>query len=270
MNARVPPMNPVHDLPFFQVPRTRVKTSEGMVELPIMYYDTSALNAFFLVDKKRVASVLEGTGLSPALTVGGLALVALACFEYRDTSVGVYNEVGLTVAVTKTGETLALGGWQDLLTTLRQPEERRVAFHILDLPVTTAAANAAGREIWGYPKFVTAIPFKLQAREFDCRVMQPDGSGTIMQLAGTMGPSIPMTPLSLTLLSLKDDALLRTTVNVRGSSRMASAGTLQMSVGDSDHPMAKNLHALGLDGARPLAVFWTHDFQSRLNAGTVA
>lgn len=270
MNARVPPMNPVHDLPFFQVPRTRVKTSEGMVELPIMYYDTSALNAFFLVDKKRVTSVLEGTGLSPALTVGGLALVALACFEYRDTSVGVYNEVGLTVAVTKTGETLALGGWQDLLTTLRQPEERRVAFHILDLPVTTAAANAAGREIWGYPKFVTAIPFKLHAREFDCRVMQPDGSGTIMQLAGTMGPSIPMTPLSLTLLSLKDDTLLRTTVNVRGSSRMATAGTLQMSVGDSDHPMAKNLHALGLDGARPLAVFWTHDFQSRLNAGTVA
>ena len=50
MNARIAPMNPAHNAPFFQVPRSHVKTSEGMVELPILYYDTSALNAFFLVE----------------------------------------------------------------------------------------------------------------------------------------------------------------------------------------------------------------------------
>jgi len=221
------------------------------------------------VEKERVEAVLKGTGLKPALTVGGRALVALACFEYRDTSVGVYNEVGLTAAVTRSDEPLVLGGWQDLLTTLRQPEERRVAFHVLDLPVTTAAANAAGREIWGYPKFVTAIPFRLQDRDFDCQVMLPDGSAALMQLAGRLGPSIPMAPLSLVLLSFKDGAMLRTTVNVRGTSRLAAAGSLQLHAPDHTHPMAQHIHALGLDGARPLAVSWTHDFQSRLNAGVV-
>lgn len=270
MNARIAPMNPVHNAPFFQVPRTHVKTSEGMVELPILYYDTSALNAFFLVEQARVEAVLKGTGLSPSLTVGGKALVGLSCFEYRDTSVGVYNEVGLAIAVTPQGEKLALGGWRDLLSTLSHPEERHVAFHIIDLPVTTAAANAAGREIWGYPKFITAIPFKLQGRDFDCQVMLSNNSDeAIMQLSGRMGASLPMAALSLTLLSLREQQLIRTTVNVRGASRLALAGSLRLRVPNQSHPMAQHLHALGLDGAAPVAVSWTHDFQSRLNAGVV-
>lgn len=266
MNARTPISILLRNAPFFQVPRQRVQTSQGAVDLPILYYDTSTLNAFFLVDKARVEAVLKGTGLTPALTIGGKALVALACFEYRDTSVGVYNEVGLAAAVTRTGEALPLGGWRDLLTTLRQPEERRVAFHILDLPVTTAAANAAGREIWGYPKFVTEIPFTLNGRHFDCAVKTPEG-GTLMRLNGRMGPSFPTAPLSLTLLSLREGTMLRATVNVRGAAKMALPGSLKLSVPDHDQPMAQRLHALGLDGAEPFAVSWTHDFQSRLNEG---
>ena len=224
------------------------------------------LNAFFLADSHKVAELLQGTGLMPALTLGGKSLVALGCFEYRDTSVGVYNEVGLALAVLPQGDTLALGGWKDLIATIRQPEERRVAFHIVDLPVTTAAANAAGREIWGYPKFITDIPFSLQGRQFNCEVKTPEG-GPLMQLAGKIGPSIPATPLSLTLLSFLKGQMLRATVNVRGTQRTALAGSLTLRVPDSTHPMAQRLHTLGLDGAKPFAVSWTHDFQSRLNAG---
>lgn len=268
MNAPTPIATLTHNAPFFQVPRQRVQTTQGAVELPILYYDTSTLNAFFLVDKAKVEAVLKGTGLSPALTIGGKALVALACFEYRDTSVGVYNEVGVAAAVTRNGEALPLGGWRDLLATLRQPEERRVAFHIIDLPVTTAAANAAGREIWGYPKFVTEIPFTLNGRHFHCAVKTPEG-GTLMQLTGRIGPSFPTAPLSLTLLSLRDGEMVRATVNVRGASKMALPGSLKLTVPDSRHPMAQRMHALGLDGAEPFAVSWTHDFQSRLNAGVV-
>ena len=268
MNAPTTIATLTHNAPFFQVPRQRVQTTQGAVELPILYYDTSTLNAFFLVDKAKVEAVLKGTGLSPALTIGGKALVALACFEYRDTSVGVYNEVGVAAAVTRSGEALPLGGWRDLLATLRQPEERRVAFHIIDLPVTTAAANAAGREIWGYPKFVTEIPFTLNGRHFHCAVKTPEG-GTLMQLTGRMGPSFPTAPLSLTLLSLRDGEMVRATVNVRGASKMALPGSLKLTVPDSRHPMAQRMHALGLDGAEPFAVSWTHDFQSRLNGGVV-
>ncbi|MFP5430326.1 MAG: acetoacetate decarboxylase family protein [Gammaproteobacteria bacterium] len=259
-----PPVAP--DDPFFLVPRHAVGTSEGRVELPILYYDTSALFAFFMVDRTRVENLLAGTGLVPALTVGGLALAAVACFEYRETSVGVYNEVGICVAVTRQGEAQALGGWKDLLATLQQPEMRHVAFHILDLPVTTAAANAAGREIWGFPKFVTDIPFDLQGREVSCQVMVPGTAEPLMTLSGQMGPSIPAAPLSLALVSLHKGHLCRSTVNVRGGTRLALPGSVRLEVGRG-HDMAERLGALGLDKARPLALMWTHAFQSRLNAG---
>lgn len=255
------------DDPFFLVPRHAVATSEGPVELPILYYDTSALFAFFLVDRARVETLLAGSGLVPALTVGGLALAALACFEYRSTSVGAYNEVGLCVAVTRPGEAQELGGWKDMLATLQQPEMRHVAFHILDLPVTTAAANAAGREIWGFPKFVTQIPFALNGRELSCQVMAPGTATPVMTLSGKMGPSIPATPLSLALLSRHQGHLCRSTVNVRGGTRLALPGSVRLEVGEGGHVMAERLSALGLDKARPLALMWTHAFQSRLNEG---
>lgn len=255
--------------PFFQVPRTAVATSQGQVELPILYQDASALYAFFLPERSRVDRLLAGSGLVPALTVGNRALAALACFEYRSTSVGSYNEVGLAVAVCRTGEELMLNGWRDMVATLAQPEQRHVAFHILDLPVTTPAANAAGREIWGYPKFVTDIPFHLQGRAFDCRVMMPGCGIPIMQLAGRLGPSLPAGPLSLTLLSFRDAALVRANVNVRGAGRLAAPGSVRLAVNDTTHPMGSHLEALGLDGEAPVAVLWTHGFQSRLNAGVV-
>lgn len=268
MNMMTTPRMPVaHDDPFFLVPRHPVRTSEGAVELPILYYDTSALFAFFMVDRARVESLLAGTGLVPTLTVGGLALAAVACFEYRDTSVGVYNEVGLCVAVARQGESQELGGWKDMLATLQQPEMRHVAFHILDLPVTTAAANAAGREIWGFPKFVTDIPFRLKGREASCQVMVPGTTTPMMTLSGRMGPSIPAGPLGLALLSRHDGQLCRSTVNVRGGTRLALPGSVRLEVSGDGHAMAGRLRALGLDKAMPLALMWTHAFQSRLNEG---
>lgn len=135
--------------PFFQVPRTRVTTSEGDVDLPIFYYDATAVYAFFLVDAVNVDRLLAGTGLVAGMRVGKRSLVGVACYEYRDTTVGVYNEVGIAAAVARNGETLTLGGWPDLLRHFSRPEERQHGMYVIDLPVTTAQANAAGREIWG-------------------------------------------------------------------------------------------------------------------------
>lgn len=255
--------------PFFQVPRTTFQSTQGPVDLPVFYYDTSVLQAFFLPERARVERLLAGTGLVPALTIGQRALAGIACCEYRHTTVGTYNEVGVAVAVCRDGEQLRLNGWGDLLSTMKDPESRHVAFHILDLPVTTAAANAAGREIWGYPKFVTDIPFRLEGRDFACSVLAPGTQEPIMELAGRVGRSVPTGPMGLTLLSFHDGQLVRATVNARGPARLATPGSLRLKVDGSRHPMGERLLELGLDGAAPVAVSWTHAFQSRLNAGVV-
>jgi hypothetical protein len=89
----------------------------------------------------------------------------------------------------------------------------------------------------------------------------------IVRLNGELGLSLPAPPLSLVLYSQLDNRMLRSTVNVRGRVRLRGGGGLRVTVGDSDHDMAKNLRDLHLDGARPLFVMDTHRFQSRLNLG---
>lgn len=251
---------------FFEVPRTSHATSEGPVELPILYRDVSNVMLLLLAPRAGVEQVLDGTGLVPGVTVGARALVGLSFYEYRDTSVGVYNEVGTAVFAVRAGERprpFALG---ELLV---PPAHRRGAAWVVDLPVTTAAACAAGRDLWGYPKFVTEIPLTLRGRRFECSVLDPDSDDAIVTVVGTMGLGVPAPPVSLVTYSRRGGALIRTHVDVRGRQTAHTAGSVRVQVGASRHRMAANLRTLGLDGAAPILVVRTDRFQSKLHAGTI-
>lgn len=272
-----------HD-PFFEVPRTSVHTSQGPVQLPILYRKTRNLNAFFMVDARRVREVLRdraGDALVPACTWGGRALVGLACYEYLDTSVGPYNELGLALAVVPRGVKPGVGHWLQALQDVARPGHE-LGFHVLHLPVTTAVANAAGREIWGLPKFVTPIHYGRTQRDVEMVLADPGAPYAqpsqpsqrnhhepILRLSGRLGPSLPAPPMSVALYSAVADQWQRATVNVRGGVRLHAPGTVRLTVGQCQHPMVHTLRALALDGARPLCVTDTDAFQSRLNQGRV-
>ena len=250
--------------PFFQVPQTTHTTTQGPIDLPILYFDVSMLLAFFVTSRDAVEAKLSGTGLRPALTIGRRALVGLAHYEYRQTGVGSYNEVGLALPVLPEGAPTPRNPIQAFYGSV---DDRHLGFHVLDLPVTTPLANAGGRELWGYPKFVAPIPFRLDRKSFESSVTDPDGNGDIFTLSGRLLPSVPAPPMSLVLYSHHQGNVLRATVNVRGRMNLRPGGGLQLRVGKSTHRMARNLRDLGLDGARPALVLDTHRFQSRLNAG---
>jgi len=249
---------------FFQVPITTQKTSEGDVDFPILYFDTSCVTAFFLCDMAKVKEQLADVPLEPGLIIRKKAVVAIAFYEYRDTSIGPYNEVGVALPVVRDREKIHRFPLLDLYS---NPEKRTTGFYVIDLPVTTTAANAAGREVWGLPKFVTEISFELNGRNFSSAVMDPKTGKPIVTFKGKMGFGIPTPPLHLKLYSYVDGVELATSVNVRYGSILRTAGNMKLSVGDSSHPMAERLRALGLDGATPSALNSTGNFQSRLNLG---
>ena len=136
--------------PFFAVPTMKTTTSAGDVELPILYYDNSCVFALFTADPDGVAAKLAGTGLIPALRIGQRPVVAMGLYEYRQTSIGSYNEVGIGILVypERYKRSRSVAGWAQLL---RRPDRRDQGTYVIDLPVTTQAACAAGSEIWGYP-----------------------------------------------------------------------------------------------------------------------
>ncbi len=259
--------------PFFNVPRTVATTSQGPVQLPILYHRTRNLNAFFLVDTQAAQAALDAAGagsLQATCNWGGKTLVALACYEYQDTSIGVYNEIGLAVPVVRAGVKPRLSHWLQPLRDVDDPR-REVGFYVLHLPVDTDAACAAGREIWGLPKFVTPIDYGRVDQQVDIVLFDPAQpqrrDQAILRLAGRLGASVPGPTLSPLLYSQVGERWLKTTVNARGGGRVHAGHGLQLRLGPSQHPMAQTLRALGLEGAHPWLVLDTDRFQSRLNDG---
>jgi Acetoacetate decarboxylase (ADC) len=249
---------------FFDVDRTIHNTSAGLVDLPILYRDASNVIALFDADARGAAELLAGTGLEPAIVHGDKALVGLSFYEYRATTVGVYNEVGTAIFARRAGDRSFVPGLADMLL---PPSRRSVGAWVVDLPVTTEAANAAGRELWGYPKFVTRIDFALAGRRVRSTVWDPAAASEICELAGEMGPGLPSPSMSLVTFSRLGDALVRTHVDVRAPTWARARGDVRLRVGASTHRMAENLRTLGLDGARPRALLVTDHFQSLLHAG---
>jgi hypothetical protein len=218
------------------------------VALPIRYIDDRCLAATFLTDLDRATQVLEGTGLQPVPQEDGKAVVLYLTWEYRQTDIGPYNEIALTIlSVAK--------------------DDPAPAIYVADLPVTTEVANRAGQEIWGYNKFVTSIEVNGDGKEFSSILHDPQG-GLIASLQGTRNGSVPVAPTDIYSFSLLEQQVIRTLVQVPTPWHASGGEGFLMTVGDSDHRMANNLRTLGLDGEIPVLVQYADPFQSLLFAGT--
>jgi hypothetical protein len=249
--------------PFFSVPTMTRMFSAGEIDAPVRYYDGGNVFAVFSADPEAVGDKLAGTGLIPALRLGRRPLVALSIYEYRQTSIGPYNEVGLVILVypERFRRSRSVLGLRDVL---RNPDRREQGAYITDLPVTTAEACAAGREIWGFPKFVAPISFSLGGGHFSSTVEDEADGSTIMEFTGTAKPTVRIPPMPLVCYSQVDGHPMRTNIDVRNGMRLHVPGGIRLKAGQSRHRMANNIRDLGLDGAQPLAVASTNRFQSRL------
>jgi hypothetical protein len=234
--------------PSVGLPLERRILSDGTeCSLPIRYFDVQCLVATFLTEFGRAAELLRGTGLKAVAQEDGKAVVALYCIEYRKTDIGPYNEVGLTV--------LALA-----------PGDPVPANYVVDLPVTTAVANRAGREIWGYNKFVAAIDVKSVGKKFSTFLRDSENE-MIGALEGERGASVPAPAADILTFTLLRGRLIKTTIQVLTPFQASSGDGFVFQAGISKHPMTSRLQTLRLDGARPVVVQYADPFQSLLFPG---
>jgi len=249
---------------FFNIPQETVSTSRGEVKLPIFYYDVSAALVFFWVDYEKAVTQTQETGLQACKFFNGRALSGLAFYEYRHSDIGSYNEVGLATAVYSEKEKKPP---VYLANFLLPAQKRKLGFYIHHLPVSTETACAAGKEIWGFPKFTTELPFSLSNHSFEAAVLDPNGQN-ILSIQGALNMGLPLPGFDLLLFSEHKEKQLRTIVDVKSTFKTGFTSGLKLQTGQSTHPMAQTLRALGLHDVRPFVVQTTTQFQSRLHGGT--
>lgn len=251
---------------FFSVEKTQFKTSQGEIDLPILYYDYSYVVLQYFTKYKLAEAKLAGTGYKPCRFFNGRAISMLIFFEYRDTAIGPYNEAGLAVMAypeKKKSPFFCLPQF------LRRPESWTIGAYVVDLPVTTKIAHAAGREVWNFPKFVTEIPLTLTKKRFEGAVNDPDTGKPLLSVSANIGPLglLRINNFSFIGYTNKEGVLLRTQVDVEDRLKINKCFTSRLRVHDSSHGMARNLIDLGLKDKQTDYIMSSHKAKCRLNDG---
>lgn len=241
------------------VRRAETAHASGSVTLPISYSDASVHGLFYSIATKRAAAVVGGASPFEPWSIAGRTTVLVCSFEYRESTIGAYGEIGIGVLVRKKGSRPSMLGY--LRDMRSQPD---AGLLIVALPVTTEAANSAGREIWGFPKYVTEMKTDFDRSSDRGRVSVSIASELDIEDGPTLGPRTKGFPF--VLMSIARGRILRTVVEVDHEVRWGLARQARVRA-RGNGPTARVVRELGLGESRPLAVFRTDRMRSVLPAG---
>lgn len=218
------------------------------VTMPVRVRSARMAAATYLVDADAAQSIIARTGLTVARKRKGRAIVALALVRYVDSDLGDYNELGLTFVVDDPAGA--------------PPTARgSVATYIHRLPVNQAFTCAAGRQIWGFPKWVADLDVSFGTAGASAVLRGDDGRQLVRVDLGRGRIPTPSRTMEMVCYSNGPDGeILRTSwvTDNRGSSVRPRGATV--SVGDG-HVLCDELRALGI-GDRP-ALLCAHAQQMR-------
>ncbi len=241
------------------------------VDIPLVYSDSTTINMFFKANKAAVEAKLDSTPFQLATWSGGYTTVGIGAYEYADagSDIGAYNEVGLIIPVVLKGEP---GYPIDLYLDIALPaESRKISFYVLNIPADDEVAVAAGVEVWGFTKFLSAIDFSLVWNTADVTVYDPESSATILNISGTLGGSgLSLASSSSVTASDLDGVpikLINYVTYANTTLHLTGLNDMVLTVGESTHPMAQNLRDFGLDGTSPESVTIATNYHSILYFG---
>jgi hypothetical protein len=239
---------------FFDVPRATFALEGGSCDLPVIYRDASSFGVFFALDLAVARAAVRATAIEP-WPVLGRAVGALYCWEYRDSSIGAYGEVGLGVQCRRVGS---------------HPSLPRLGFDmgaqddqgiwVVTLPVSTEAAFSAGVQLWGYPKYVSPIETAFRAEGARCKL----GDELDVSIGTLGGPALKGQPV--VTYTENGGRLIRTRIDVDHRTRWGTGRSAKIEI-TGDGPTSRAIRELGIDRATPLAAFRIDGFRAILPQG---
>ncbi|MFA5787330.1 MAG: acetoacetate decarboxylase family protein [Actinomycetota bacterium] len=221
--------------------RTGVDIGGFKIDLPIRYYRTDCFVAIFDADYDATRAMLPSGRLNPVRLARGRAAVALVAFNYLQTGVGPYGEIGIVALCTLDKQAPPLA---PLMLESRWPGFGAFVAH---LPVTTRIARQAGRTIWGYPKFVADMAFDFMP-EYQSVDMREGGKDIFSLTVPRRGPKVT-DKRPLVTFTVREGELIRTVMPWRAVYQMGVGRRMGGSLVLGDHPVAEELRALALSSS---------------------
>jgi hypothetical protein len=215
------------------------------IGLPVEVRKAAQWGVQYLVPAKAAQRIVDPTGLEVTGPVPGKALMALAVCRYDDTDLDSYHEVAVSFVVRPHDAPPN----PSAVDRVREFGTGAIGAYIHRLPVDQEFTCAAGRDIWGYPKWITTIDID-EPEPTDRR----SGSGTSVRLVddGTHvltltlagGGPVKLPSQAPPSYSFRDGLLRRTPWEMSAEGVAGRPGGATLVLGD--HPMADELRTLGL------------------------
>ena len=207
---------------------------------PIRVRAAEQAAASWSVDASVAQRIVDDTGLRVATGRSGRATCSLAVVDYQDNDLGRYHEIALAFMVVPHD---APNDWR--------PDPRRPVTCIHQLPVDAEFTCAAGRQLWGFPKWVTDITWRRNRRGTD-GVLLDDGRFVLGTHIARGWVPLPAQPLEMQCYTSMDGVLRSTPWTTTSFGARIRPGGATVVVGDTDHPFAEEVHRLGLHERAPL------------------
>jgi hypothetical protein len=195
------------------------------VLLPVEVREARSAAATFVVRHDAAARLMAGTGLAPKRLPGGRALCIIAAVQYVDNDLGPYNEVAMCLAVGADGDAPA-------------------GAYIHQLPVDGEFTCAAGRGVWGFPKWLADIDIRIDDAGFRCHLAH-EGEMILDLHVHPRPVPLPSKPAEMSAYARLDGMTRRTPFTSRATGVRGGPLGATLTVGDH-HPMAQDLRGLGL------------------------
>jgi len=247
------------------------ETTKGSIKLPILYHKGSLVGVFYLVEPKTAQELLPDDLEPLVLPFINKAISGLFMFDYKNTTIGPYGEMGLTIQARRKGSGATLAGYlYDMIAHVYKFRAMLDIFssddtglYVVTLPVETEEAKAGGREIWGYNKYISK--FKADFSKPESMSFTLGNEFSFKMSRSSFSPTVAGLPF-LTYTKLKG-SLVRTIVEV-GHKAEYGFKDLELNIfgtGETADAMKK----LGLDSNVPVIAFRTDTLRAHLPRGTV-
>jgi hypothetical protein len=243
-------------------PGTNVTYNKATFDLPILYFRDDFFGLYFTADYKKVKAIMPSENLHPLIMPNGRAVIAVAAYNYRDTSIGPYGEipVGIPVVLNK-----KMSRFTSLLPLIKESNYKNFGVLVQHLPVTKVEARDAGRGEWGYTKFVADMKFRVTPEYFKCSINEKDDH--ILDLYVPKKGFRLTDKKPLTTYSVKNRELIKTVIKQYGIKRMSlKTGGAYLKLGN--HPVADSIKNLDIS-KKPFMSFYYTERSGVLPTGTV-
>ena len=228
----------MHDSSFFQqIAHVGVPWGARSINVPLFYYDISAIGVAFLTPLGRIRARLPSPRMYPLRVTPWHGLTTITAYEYRDCDIGPYNEIAISFPVTIDKASPVLAGLMR-----KVPGIPKVYTH--HLPVTTEIARDAGVEFANYPKFLADITIEDKGERIETTLKEKDD--LILKMSAKKMPLKKSGAFEFHTFSIKDNEILHTLIEGKaeriGYSMMGKFAEIEL----GNHDVAKELKELNL------------------------